>query len=85
MPSHKYAVTAKVSGTANAETGIDCKLLANNATVDEAGTEMDAQFDEGNVFLQAVVPAGTTTIRISCLSGQIVQMNNRSIISLPVT
>jgi hypothetical protein len=85
VPSHKYAVTAKVSGTANAKTGLNCRLLANNVTVDEGGTEIDAQFDEGNIFLQAVVPSGTTTVRVSCNASQVVQMNNRSIISLPVS
>ena len=85
VPSHKYAVTAKVSGTANAKTGLDCELLANNTVVDRGGTEMDAQFDEGGIFLQAVVPSGTTTVRVSCNASQVVQMNNRSIISLPVS
>lgn len=45
---------------------------------------MAAQFDEGNVFLQAVVPTGTTTVRVSYSANQPVQLNNRSTISLPV-
>lgn len=85
VPSHKYAVTAKVSATATAETGLDCQLLANDSVVDEGATEMAAQFDEGNIFLQALVPAGTTKVSVSCSANKLVQINNRSIISLPVT
>lgn len=84
VPAHKYAVTAKISATATAASGLDCDLLANNVTVDEAGTEFGEIFDESGLFLQAVVPSGTTQIKVVCVASASTQLNNRSIISLPV-
>ncbi|MCB0870317.1 MAG: collagen-like protein [Solirubrobacterales bacterium] len=85
VPSGKYAVTAKVSATATAKSGLDCELRAGNTVLDDSGIELAAIFDEGVVFLQGVTPAATTQIRVLCTTNVVTQINNRSAMSIPVS
>lgn len=84
VPAHKYAVTAKVAVTATAPSSMDCELRANNTSVDQMGLELAEVFDEGGVFLQAVVPANTNQVKVVCSVNKLTQVNDVSIISLPV-
>lgn len=84
VPTHEYAVTAKISATATATSGLDSDLLANNVTVDQTGAEFGEIFDESGLFLQAVVPSGTTQIKVTYAGSATTQLNNRSIIPVPV-
>lgn len=85
LPSGKYAVTAKVAATATAKSGLDCELRAGNTILDDTGTEFRAIFDEGFIFLQGVTPAATTQVRVLCTTNVETQINNRSVMSLPVS
>lgn len=85
VPSGKYSVFAKVAATATAASGLDCELRAGNSVLDDTGTEFEGIFDEGFVYLQGVTPAATTQVRVLCTTNVETQVNNRSIISLPVS
>jgi hypothetical protein len=84
VPSGSYVVMAKVSATATAASGLDCELRAGANVIDRSSTEFDAIFDEGFVYAQGVAPAGTTQVRMLCTTNVETQINNRSIISIPV-
>jgi hypothetical protein len=83
VSSGKYMVTAKVSATAIEESTLFCKLTRNgNIDVrDGSGTEFEKIFDRGTVYMQALMPAGTTQIRILCSVGNPeIQLNFRNMI-----
>ena len=75
----------EVAATATAKSGLDCELRAGNTILDDTGTEFRAIFDEGFIFLQGVTPAATTQVRVLCTTNVETQINNRSVMSLPVS
>jgi len=80
-------VTAKVAATATEASTLNC-VLARNGNVDvydKTGVEFQELFDVGSVYLQAIMPAGTTQVRVLCSAVNTeVQLNSRNIIALPV-
>ncbi|HNC93919.1 MAG TPA: collagen-like protein [Solirubrobacterales bacterium] len=84
VPARSYVVMAKVAATATAASGLDCQLKAGDFVIDRSSTEFDAMFDQSFVYVQGVAPAGTTQVRMLCSTNVETQINNRSIISIPV-
>jgi hypothetical protein len=87
VPAGSYVVTATVNAFSQGAGIGGCNLLANGSSVDEVGFNESAGSTNTrtSLALQAVVPAGTTQLKISCGAGATaISASHASLIAIPV-